>query len=329
VTIVLCTYTVYNESMKLSRWLFTLVLPALLSAAEAVKVDTGTGALSGTIELPASKPPYAIVLIVAGSGPTDRDGNNPLLPGRNDSLKMIADHLAARGIASLRYDKRAIGQSKSAGMKEEDLRFETYVDDAVRWGEYLRKDPRFRALVIAGHSEGSLIGMIAAQKLRANGFISIAGAGLPGGQLILKQFRSPGIPPDQMKSVENIVKSLEEGRKPESVPAGLFALFHPSVQPYLISWFKYDPAREIANLKMPVLILQGTTDIQVSVDDAKLLAAGDPAAKLVLIDGMNHVLKEAPTDRKKNIASYSDPSLPVVPKVLDEMVALIDGLKLK
>ncbi len=312
--------------MKLSRLLLTLMLPAVLSAAETVKLDTGTGALSGTIELPASKPPYAVVLIIAGSGPTDRDGNNPLLPGRNDSLKMIADGLAAHGIASLRYDKRGIGQSKSAGMKEEDLRFEMYVDDAVRWGEYLRKDARFRALVIAGHSEGSLIGMIAAPKASANGFISIAGAGLPGGQIILKQFRAQGIPPDQMKSLENIVKALEEGRKPESVPAGLFALFRPPVQPYLISWFKYDPASEIAKLKMPVWIFQGTTDIQVSVDDAKLLAAGDPAAKLVLIDGMNHVLKEAPADRKKNIAAYSDSSLPVVPKLLDEMVAMIKGL---
>lgn len=315
--------------MKPSICFFALSLPALLSGAEAVKLDTGTGVLYGTIALPSSKPPYPAVLIIAGSGPTDRDGNNPLLPGHNDSLKMIADGLAARGIASLRYDKRAIGESRSAGVKEEDLRFETYVDDAVRWGQYLRKDSRFRGLVVAGHSEGSLIGMIAAGRLGANGFISIAGAGMPGGQIILKQLREQGTPPDFMKSVESVVKALEEGRKPEAVPTALVPMFHATVQPYLISWFKYDPAREIAKLKMPVLILQGTTDIQISVDDAKLLAAGDPAAKLVLMEGMNHVLKEAPADRKKNIAAYSDPSLPVVPKLLDEMVGLVDGLKLK
>jgi len=295
-------------------------------AAEAVSLDTGTGVLHGTLELPTSKPSFAVALLLAGSGPTDRDGNSPLLKGKNDSLKMIAEGLSSRGIASLRVDKRGIAESKSAAAKEEDLRFETYVDDAVRWGEFLRKDSRFSALVIAGHSEGSLIGMIAAQKLGANGYISIAGAGKPGGQIILEQLR-PKLPADLMKQTEDIVKTLEEGHKAESVPTTLVALFRPSVQPYLISWFKYDPAKEIAKLTMPVLILQGSTDIQVSVEDAKLLAKAKPSAKLVVIEGMNHVLKEVPAAMDKQLASYSDPSLPVSGKLIAEMASLIDGLK--
>jgi fermentation-respiration switch protein FrsA (DUF1100 family) len=313
--------------MKKAICIFPLLLAGAVLAAEPVRLDTGTGTLYGTLETPAAKPPYPVVLIIAGSGPTDRDGNSPLLKGKNDSLKMLAEGLAARGIASLRYDKRLIGESKIAGLKEEDLRFDTYVADAVRWGEYLRKDLRFRSLVVAGHSEGSLIGMLAAQKLAANGYVSIAGAGRPAGQVVLEQFRSRPLPADLMKQVEDDVKALDAGHTVESVPPTLAALFRPSVQPYLISWFRYDPAREIARLNMPVLILQGTTDIQVSVADAKLLAQASPAAKLAVIEGMNHVLKEVPAAMDKQMASYGDPSLPLAGKLVSEIVALIDGLK--
>jgi uncharacterized protein len=270
-----------------------------------------------------------VALIISGSGPTDRDGNSRLLPGKNNSLKMLAEGLAGQGIASLRYDKRGIGESKTAGLKEEDVRFETYIDDAVRLGQYLRKDNRLRALVIIGHSEGSLIGMLAARKLPADGYISIAGAGRPGGQIILLQLRSQAIPLDLMKQVETIVSALEQGRTVDSVPAGFGALFRQSVQPYLISWFRYDPAKEIAQLTIPVLILQGTTDIQASVSESHLLAGANPKAKLVVIEGMNHILKEVPEGRDNQIASYSDPSLPLAAGLVDEISHFIADLKLQ
>ena len=313
--------------MKNAMLFFQLLLAGAVLAAEPVRLDTGTGILYGTMEVPASKPPYPVVLIIAGSGPTDRDGNSSMLQGKNNSLKMLAEDLAALGIASLRYDKRFIGESRITGLKEEDLRFDTYVDDVVRWGEYLRKDPRFRSLVIAGHSEGSLLGMLAAQKLMVNGYVSIAGSGRSAGQIILEQYRSQPLPDGLMKQVEDIVKELEAGRRVESVPPALAVVFRSSVQPYVISWFHYDPAREIARLKMPVLILQGSTDIQVSVGDAELLAKANPAAKLVVIEGMNHVLKEVPAEREKQLASYSDASLPLAGKLVDEIASLIQGLK--
>jgi pimeloyl-ACP methyl ester carboxylesterase len=313
--------------MKKAMGIFPLLFAGAVLAGEPAALDTGTGILHGTIETPAAKPPYPVALIIAGSGPTDRNGNSPMLPGKNDSLKMLAEGLAARGIASLRYDKRLVGESKIAGAKEEDLQFEMYVDDAVRWGEYLRKDARFRSWVIAGHSEGSLIGMLAAQKLSANAFVSIAGVGRPAGQVILEQIRSQSPPADLMKQVEDDVSALEAGRRVDSVPPVLAALFRASVQPYLISWFRYDPAREIARLKMPVLILQGSTDIQVSVVDARLLAKANPAAKLVVIEGMNHVLKEVPAEREKQIASYGDPSLPLASSLVTEIADLVNGLK--
>jgi hypothetical protein len=171
--------------------------------------------------------------------------------------------------------------------------------------------------------------MLAAHRLPADGYISIAGAGRPGGQIILLQLRSQPIPLDLMKQVEDIVSALEQGRTVDSVPAGFGALFRQSVQPYLISWFRYDPAKEIAKLTIPVLILQGTTDIQASVSDANLLVGANPKAKLVVIEGMNHILKEVPEGRDNQIASYSDPSLPLAPKLLEEISRFLTGLKLQ
>lgn len=294
-------------------------------AAEPATLETPTGTLFGTLELPAGDGPFPVVVIHAGSGPTDRDGNTPQIPGKNNSLKILAEALSAKGIASLRYDKRGIAASAKAGPKEEDLRFETYIDDALAWGQQLRKDKRFGKLIYLGHSEGALIVCVAAQKLPADGYISIAGAGRPAGPILLEQLR-PQAPLDVMKQVEQVIQSLNQGKTVANPPAALVSLFRPSVQPYMISWFRYDPAAEIAKLNMPSLILQGDVDVQVSVTDARLLKAAQRAATLVIVEGMNHVLKSAPTDPRQQAASYSDPNLPVVPKLIDEVVAFIQSV---
>jgi len=289
-------------------------------------LQTPTGTLYGSLLLPASKPRYPIVLIIAGSGPTDRNGNSPALPGSNNSLKMLAEGLAVQGIASLRYDKRGIGESSKAIGNEADLIFTDYIDDAILWSKQLRQDKRFSTLTIFGHSEGSLIGMVAAQGKNADGFVSLAGAGRPAGQIILEQVR-PQLPPDLLKSTEEIVTLLTAGKKPTSVPVQLNALFRPSVQPYLMSWFRCDPAQEIAKLSVPVLVAQGTTDIQVSVEEAKLLAKAKPSAQLLLVEGMNHILKEVPNERNTQIKSYSNPSLQIVPQLITETAKFVKKVK--
>jgi alpha-beta hydrolase superfamily lysophospholipase len=263
-----------------------------------------------------------VVLMLSGSGPTDRNGNSPMLPGKNDSMLMLAEGLAENGIASLRYDKRGVGESAKAMVAEADLRFETYVDDAVAWCEQLRKDKRFSAVVIAGHSEGSLIGMLAAKRCDADGFISIAGAGRAAADILRTQLTGK-LPTELATQSDEILKNLEAGKTTENPPVELAALYRTSVQPYLISWFRYDPAKSIAALTVPVLIVQGTTDLQVSVDDAKRLAAASPKAKLLLIGGMNHVLKEVPPDREKQMASYSDPTLRLAPEFLAGVVDFV------
>jgi pimeloyl-ACP methyl ester carboxylesterase len=291
-------------------------------AAEPIKLQTPTGTIYGTIEIPAGAGPFPIALIHAGSGPTDRDGNSSAVPGKNNSLKMLAEALATRGIASLRFDKRGVAESIRAAPREEDLRFETYIEDLVAWGRQIRADKRFSRLVIAGHSEGALIGAVAAAKLLADAFISIAGAGQSAGDVIIGQM-SERAPADLQRRVKEIVDSLNRGKPAPDVPQGLPALFRPSVQPYLISWFKYDPAKEIAKLSMPVLLVQGTTDVQVSEKDARLLAAAKPAARLAIIPGMNHVLKSVPADPAKQMASYGDPELPVAAILIDEIARFI------
>lgn len=292
---------------------------------EPITAETPTGKLYGTLEWPQRRSPVPVVLIIAGSGPTDRDGNSPLLKGANNSLKMLAAALAAHGIASVRYDKRGIGETGKAMqlaaekakrlLREEDLSFETYIDDAVWWGKLLRADRRFSSLTVLGHSEGSLIGMVAAQRLGAQAYVSVAGAGRPVQQIILEQVKSQ-LSPELLKATEEILEQLAAGRTVASVPEDLNLLFRPSVQPYLISWLRYNPTKEIAKLRSPVLIAQGTTDMQATLGDAQALAGASPAATLLLVEGMNHVLKTVPLEQDRQVSSYSDPTLPVAPNLI-------------
>ena len=284
----------------------------------AAILETPTGKILGTIttSIPFTKGP--VVLIIAGSGPTDRNGNNPRM--KNNSLQQLAFALAASGISSLRFDKRGIAESASSMGKEADLRFDDYVNDVSNWISFLKADKRFTRIIVAGHSEGSLIGMIASNG-RADKFISIAGAGKPAGELIREQLDKQ---PDQVKDIAfPILDSIIAGHTVSDVNPMLASLFRQSVQPYLISWFKYNPQTEIAKLKIPVLILQGDNDIQVSEDDAELLSKANKDFKKEIIKNMNHVLKIVSDDRDENVKSYSNPSLPISAELVAQIVLFV------
>lgn len=318
------------------RLFFNTPIGEMPLVAEPITLETPTAVLYGTLERPQSRSAVPVVLIISGSGPTDRDGNLPQFPGANNSLKLLAEALAARGIASVRYDKRGIGETGKAMLlaagktktipREEDLSFENYIDDAVRWGKQLLADRRFSTLTVLGHSEGSLIGMVAAQRIGAASFVSIAGPGRPVQHTILEQVK-PQFSPELLMKIEEILEQLVAGKNVASVPAELTILFRPSIQPYMISWLRYDPAKEVARLRIPILIVQGTTDSQVHQGDGKTLTAGNEAAKLLLIEGMNHVLKTVPNDRAKQVSSYSDPNLPVTPELISRLTEFVRGGK--
>lgn len=290
---------------------------------EEYNLPVENGEIHGTLLMPKGKDSSIVALIIAGSGPTDRDGNNPSA-GKNNSLKMIAEALANEGIASVRFDKRGIGESSYLVKREEDLLFEDYVKDVVGWIEKLKRDSRFQKVVVIGHSEGALIGSIAVNQAEVDGFISVAGAGYPAYEILERQIKA------QSEKVFDICKpimdELMKGNLVDDVPEGLYSLFRPSVQPYLISWFKYDPAEEIAKIDEPVLIIQGDRDLQITVDDAEQLHQANPRSKLAIISGMNHVLKDAPVDREGNLKTYNDSNLPLNEQFVQELVKFINEL---
>jgi len=200
---------------------------------------------------------------------------------------------------------------------EADLRIETYAADAAEWVSKLRHDPRFSSVVILGHSEGALVGMLAAKMAPPDAFVSIAGPGRPAGDLLLEQLK-PKLTSEVYEGAAATVRALAAGKTVEDVPSALRSLFRRSVQPYLISWFAYDPAKVISKLEVPILILQGTTDVQVSVEDAERLARSAPGARMRTFPGMNHVLKAADS-ADAQMRAYADPRVPVVEALLDEV----------
>jgi len=316
VTITLCALTAGLSAQERNNSVF--------SESEIV-METSTGQIFGTLVVPGNVKTSPVVLIIAGSGPTDRNGNSPLGVQTN-TYKMISENLAENGIASLRFDKRGIAQSRSAMKAESDLRFETYINDVNEWILLLKSDKRFSSIIILGHSEGSLIGMVAAEQSKVDGFISVAGSGRSADLLIKEQLETK-LPPQLMDESNKILDSLKAGKTVSKVNPVLASLYRPSVQPYMISWLRYDPQREISKLKVPVLIVQGTTDLQVPVKDANLLSAAKPDAKLLILENMNHILKESDSDQQKNMATYTNPALPLKSGLTEEIISFIKAIK--
>ena len=297
----------------------------VVETGDVVQIAVENGTMDGLLEMPQGEGPFLLMVIIAGSGPTDHDGNSPVLPGKNNSLKMIAEGLAAEGVASIRYDKRGIRKNMGLAGKEEDLRFNHYIDDAAAWAQFAKNDARFSGVGIIGHSEGSLIGMVAAEQANVDVFISIAGAGRPIDQVLMEQLNAQ-LPTNLLEESNMILEALKQGEQVETISTELQSLFRSSVQPYMISWLNYDPAEQLKKLQVPVLLVNGNRDIQVPVKDAELLNDAKKDAGLLIVDKMNHILKESPENREGNIATYGNPDLPLAQGLMD---GIIEFLKVK
>ena len=272
--------------------------------------------VQGTLLSPKGENQPPLAILIAGSGPTDRDGNQAQL--KNNSLKYLAEGLAQKGIATFRYDKRVIAQINKATVQEEKMTFEDEVNDALLVVNHFKD--KYKKIILIGHSEGALVGLLVAQKVVVSKFVSISGAGNSSATLIEEQIGKNA--PQLKEESQKIISQLRKGELVDNISPYLAPVFRKSVQPYLISWFKYEPTKEIAKLQIPILIVQGTNDLQVEDKEAQLLKEAQPKAQLLLIEGMNHVLKKVKT-LEENQQSYLNPDLPISGELVEGIASFI------
>jgi dipeptidyl aminopeptidase/acylaminoacyl peptidase len=305
--------------LKLSLTAFLLTIFNPTSFTQEVKYHTEEVTFhNDTIVLKAKycipentkKPP--VVLLIAGSGPTDMDGNNFMM--KNNHLKLLAESLAEDGIATLQYNKRTIPENGNK-IIEKDLVFEDMVDDASYLANELKNNKRFGNVYIIGHSQGALIATLAAQQTRIKALFLVAGPGEPIHKTLVRQIGTSG--EKLAKQAQIISDSLLAGYQVQKIHPMLFNVFRPDVQNFLRSWMKYDPAEELKKVKAKKIIIQGETDIQVRKEDALMLEEAVPEADLYFISDMNHIFKNAPADRQENLKTYSNPDLPVNQKLIE------------
>lgn len=303
---------------------------------------TATGELHASLLLPQGKP-KAWVLLVSGSGPTDRDGNTAGQPKGSHCMRYLALGLAAQGIASLRYDKRGVGESAAAGGNEAVLTFDVYVEDAKAWLAALRLKATGPVSII-GHSEGAQIATRVAEKLSVASVVNVCGAGRPMDVLLLEQLK-PRLSATLFKKAEELIAylhdlSLHEDFRPKtkpkllqrlqpkvdntpSIPPELYSIFAPSKHPFWVSRLRERPDRELETLRCPVCIVSGSADIQISLNDYERLCQVKPDAKQLRISGMNHVLKDVGDDPQLQSRSYGDPALPVHGELIGQLVSFL------
>ncbi len=277
--------------------------------------------IDGTLTTPASIEHPDLVILIQGSGPTDRNGNGFMM--KNDGSKLIARELAKNGIASYRFDKRIFKMNKFK-IREEELSFEDFIEDVSAILDHFKTQNTFGKIIIAGHSEGSLIGMIATAN-KADAFISLAGPGRSIDKIVIDQLAKQS--PELSENAKNAFQEIQERGKTSNYNPLLQSIFRPSVQPFLKSWMKYDPTEEIAKLKIPILIINGSFDIQVDTTEADLLAEANPKAELVILDKMNHVFRKIEGDDLENTKAYNEPNRPLHPELIPNLVDFIKSVQ--
>lgn len=268
------------------------------------------GGLSATYVRPqgAARVPHAV--IIAGSGPTDRDGNNRA-GLRTDTYKLLAQALAERGIATVRYDKRGVGGSAALLSSEHDLSVEQFATDAAKVAAWTRERAHGAPLVLIGHSEGGIVALLAAKRAGAKALVLLATPGRPYGVILREQFSRPGVPRVVNATAVRIITSLEQGKEVPHIDPALALVFRPSVQPFLISIMKIDPAERLRAVHLPAMIIGGGLDIQIGKTDFDALTGIGASDDAYWDPTMGHTLKEMSPNAQSLRRAYTDPSLPL------------------
>lgn len=300
----------------------TMLCSTAFASSETYTLKVDEGKLFGTLLLPEQKAPSIVVMIVPGSGATDRNGN-----GRGEirpaTYRLLSEALLKHGIGSLLIDKRGVGDSAGAAVAEYRLTLETFVGDVERWVEKLKNDPRVDKVVLFGHSEGGLISILAAQHLhdQIDKIILASTSGTDAATLMQKQ--AEGLPEKLAQDSKRILASLRKGHFINDFPAELDSLYRLPVQPYLMSWIKYDPVMEIKKIALPVLVLHGEADIQVPSNDALILSSSTKKALVRTFPGMTHTLKDLSPGETNQNSAYTDGRRPVSDGLVQAVVQFV------
>ncbi len=290
-----------------------------------INIKTLSGNISGSLVMPKNvSGKIPLVLIIGDAGLTDRDGNNAKAGIKGNTYKLLAFELGKKGIATIRYDKRSVGESLSS-TKESQLRIDDYADDVVSVINSLSDDQRFSKIIFLGHGEGTLVGMIAIADQPVSAFISVEGPSEQADKMLIEQMKQkPKFIADEFKT---ILDSLRKGKTTDNVDPALYYIARPSYQHFLMSWCRLVPQKGIKAIKKPVLIIQGTTDLQITTENGQKLKKAKSEAVYLEIKGMNHILKDAPADEEQNMDTFSKPDLPIKPDLVSGIVDFVNKLK--
>ncbi len=290
-----------------------------------ILLKTLSGQISGTLVMPSNVTgKIPVVLIIGDAGATDRDGNNAKTGIKTNTYKLLAHDLGKNGIASVRYDKRMVGESVST-TTEAQLRIDDYGDDAVGLVNMLNDDQRFSKIILFGHGEGALVSMLAMFDLPVKAYISAEGWSEQAEKILTDEMKlKPKYQADEFKT---ILDSMRKGKTTPIVDPAIYYIARPSVQTFIMSWCRLSPIRGMKKIKIPTLIIQGTTDLTVTPDNADKLKKAKSDATLLVIKGMNHELKDAPADEEQNAAVNSKPDVPLSAGLVPGIVDFVNKVK--
>lgn len=298
---------------------FYFVATSLLVAQNfSTKNITINPHVEGTLLTPKDQNIAPLVILIAGSGPTDRNGNQSFM--KNDMLKKIAESMSNNGIASFRYDKRIVKQIRNKTI-DKDISFDDFVTDAKSVISYFK--PNYKTIVVAGHSQGSLVGLLALEE-GVSGFISLAGAGKPIDEILIEQISKTA--PMFLEDSKRVLTLLKAGKTTTDFQMALSSIFNLDVQGFMSNWMQYNPAEEMKKHNIPTLIINGDKDLQVSVDEANLLHKAAQNGVLLIVKKMNHIMVKIEGEQLENMKSYNDASLEISPEVEKSMIEFIKNI---
>ncbi|NJB38077.1 alpha/beta hydrolase [Croceivirga sp. JEA036] len=270
----------------------------------------------GILSYPESKKPMPLAIFIPGSGPVDMDGNQkPMLQA--DYILQLADSLNNRGIAFWRFDKAAVLNDIIA--KKPELVFEDLVQNVGQMLTHFEDNGNFSGYHILGHSQGSLVGMLQKHP-KIKSFTSIAGPANSIDTILIHQIKKQS--PELAAIASKHFKELMATDTIQELNPMLFSIFAPQNQKFIRSWANYNPAEELKKLELPVLILNGDLDIQVSITEAEALYKASPKATYQILDNTTHVLKEVAL-KEKGLETYTNPNFPISPQLINAIEKFI------